>query len=73
MHHDILHLNIADSYDSLTLKELSGNAWILKNCPNVSYLISTDDDIYVNLPKLTSKLSEAALGAQGTQPFLLCT
>ncbi|XP_021707832.1 beta-1,3-galactosyltransferase 5 isoform X2 [Aedes aegypti] len=52
MYSDIIRGNFIDSYRNLTLKTLSLLEWTSTNCPNATYLLKTDDDMFINVPKL---------------------
>ena len=52
MYHDILQENFIDSYANLTVKSLMLLKWFSKSCKNVSYVLKTDDDVYINLKNL---------------------
>ncbi|XP_072497840.1 beta-1,3-galactosyltransferase 4 [Notamacropus eugenii] len=53
---DIVQAAFMDSYRNLTLKTLSGLAWAARYCPNVHYVLKTDDDVYINVPGLVAEL-----------------
>lgn len=52
MYSDLIRGNFIDSYKNLTLKTISLLEWTATNCPNVTYLLKTDDDMFINVPKL---------------------
>ena len=52
LYHDILQENFIDSYANLTVKSLMLLKWFSKSCKNVSYVLKTDDDVYINLKNL---------------------
>ena len=54
---DIITGNFVDSYLNLTLKTIFGFQWAVNNCQRVKYVMKTDDDVYVNIPALLTKLS----------------
>ncbi|CAH2223672.1 beta-1,3-galactosyltransferase 2-like [Pelobates cultripes] len=46
--HDIIQQDFLDSYNNLTLKTLMGIEWISRLCPNVSYVMKIDSDMFFN-------------------------
>ncbi|XP_065092296.1 uncharacterized protein LOC135713115 [Ochlerotatus camptorhynchus] len=52
MYSDLIRGNFIDSYRNLTLKTISLLEWTSINCPNATYLLKTDDDMFINVPKL---------------------
>lgn len=53
---DIIQQDFVDSYQNLTLKSIMLLKWVTEYCPNVQYVLKTDDDMYVNVPNLVSTL-----------------
>ncbi|XP_077298168.1 uncharacterized protein LOC143919635 isoform X2 [Arctopsyche grandis] len=54
---DIIQEGFIDSYNNLTLKSLMLLKWVISNCgDNVRYIMKTDDDMYVNIPRLVEAL-----------------
>ncbi|XP_015912906.1 beta-1,3-galactosyltransferase 5-like [Parasteatoda tepidariorum] len=51
-HGDIILVDMPDSYNNLTLKHLVGLHWSLKNCPDVPFIMKTDDDVFVDMYRL---------------------
>ncbi len=49
---DIIIGNNVDSYENLTLKTLSILEWAITYCSQAKYLLKTDDDNWINIPKL---------------------
>ncbi|KAG7312623.1 hypothetical protein JYU34_000940 [Plutella xylostella] len=49
---DIIIGNSRDSYSNLTLKTLSMLEWVHTYCPEVPRLLKTDDDMFINVPRL---------------------
>ncbi|XP_037967135.2 beta-1,3-galactosyltransferase 5 [Plutella xylostella] len=49
---DIIIGNSRDSYSNLTLKTLSMLEWVDTYCPKVPRLLKTDDDMFINIPRL---------------------
>ncbi|XP_075062899.1 beta-1,3-galactosyltransferase 1-like [Mixophyes fleayi] len=48
MFHDIIQQDFIDSYINLTLKTLMGIEWVSRLCPNVSYVMKIDTDMFFN-------------------------
>lgn len=55
-HHDIIQQDFMDSYKNLTIKTLMGMNWVANHCPNASYVMKTDSDMFVNTEYLIYKL-----------------
>ncbi|KAM7412682.1 hypothetical protein PAMA_020184 [Pampus argenteus] len=53
---DILQWDFRESLLNLTLKMNMFLQWTMKQCPNVSFAFSGDDDVFVNTPALLSYL-----------------
>ncbi|XP_007428042.1 beta-1,3-galactosyltransferase 5-like [Python bivittatus] len=53
---DIIQKNFMDSYNNLTLKTLMGFEWIHKFCPQATFVMKTDSDMFVNVYYLTELL-----------------
>ncbi|KAL5282030.1 hypothetical protein ACFFRR_005351 [Megaselia abdita] len=51
---DLIRGNFIDSYNNLTLKTISMLEWLDKNCNNPlpKFILKTDDDMFINVPKL---------------------
>lgn len=52
MYNDIIRGRFVDSYNNLTLKTISMLEWVDQNCPKASFVLKTDDDMFINVPKL---------------------
>ena len=52
IHDDILQEDFIDSYANLTVKSLMLLKWFNKSCKNISHVLKTDDDAYINLKNL---------------------
>ncbi|XP_071803581.1 beta-1,3-galactosyltransferase 1-like isoform X2 [Asterias amurensis] len=68
-HHDIIQEDFKDSYKNLTLKTVMALKWTTTHCSHASYVMKTDDDMYVvyhNLVKYlaldTTRTSRLAFG-----------
>lgn len=55
---DIIMGNFKDAYHNLTLKSVMGLQWTVKFCNNTKYIFKTDDDMYVNIPRLVSQIKQ---------------
>lgn len=55
-YHDIIQQDFVDSYKNLTLKTLMGMNWVAVHCPHASYVMKTDNDMFVNMEYLIYKL-----------------
>ncbi|CAN2391149.1 galactosyltransferase activity [Pristimantis euphronides] len=45
---DIIQGNFIDSYYNLTIKTIMGMVWITHHCPQASYVMKTDSDMFIN-------------------------
>ncbi|XP_075710736.1 beta-1,3-galactosyltransferase 5 isoform X2 [Rhinoderma darwinii] len=45
---DIIQRNFIDTYYNLTIKTLVGLQWITRYCPQASYVMKTDTDMFIN-------------------------
>jgi hypothetical protein len=52
LYNDIVQGDYPDSYYTLTLKTLSGFHWVAIYCSDTSYVMKTDDDVFINIPNL---------------------
>uniref|UniRef100_UPI0037E7F0CE beta-1,3-galactosyltransferase 2 n=1 Tax=Semicossyphus pulcher TaxID=241346 RepID=UPI0037E7F0CE len=48
-HADIIQMNFQDSYHNLTIKTMMMMNWLATYCPNASYAMKVDADIFVNV------------------------
>ncbi|XP_063160477.1 beta-1,3-galactosyltransferase 5-like [Candoia aspera] len=53
---DIIQKNFIDTYSNLTLKTMMGIEWIHMFCPQSSFVMKTDSDVFVNPYYLTELL-----------------
>ena len=51
-YHDMLIMNMQESYYKLTEKALTALSWSLQNCPQFKYILKTDDDSFNNPGKI---------------------
>lgn len=49
---DIIRGRFFDSYNNLTLKTISMMEWVSDYCPKAKFVLKTDDDMFINIPKL---------------------
>ncbi|KAL0268796.1 UNVERIFIED_CONTAM: hypothetical protein PYX00_010611 [Menopon gallinae] len=49
---DIILANFVDSYNNLTLKTVSILEWVDNYCGQAKFVLKTDDDMFINIPKL---------------------
>ncbi|XP_040010167.1 beta-1,3-galactosyltransferase 2 [Xiphias gladius] len=59
-HADIIQMNFQDSYQNLTIKIMMMMNWLATYCPNASYVMKVDADIFVNVFYLISWLRGSA-------------
>lgn len=55
-HADIIQMNFQDSYQNLTIKTMVMMSWLATHCPNASYAMKVDADIFVNVLNLIRRL-----------------
>ncbi|XP_042276119.1 beta-1,3-galactosyltransferase 2 [Thunnus maccoyii] len=58
-HADIIQMNFVDSYKNLTIKTMMMMNWLATHCPNASYTMKVDADIFVNVFYLIRRLSSS--------------
>ncbi|KAL0859322.1 hypothetical protein ABMA27_011123 [Loxostege sticticalis] len=77
---DVIQEGFIDSYNNLTLKSIMMLKWITNNCnESVRYILKTDDDMYINVPKLIYNLknrskefdAKVAAGAKDQEYLLI--
>ena len=56
-HGDIVREDFLDTYQNLTLKTLAGLKWAGQHCQQASFVLKTDDDMYVNVRGLLDYLA----------------
>ncbi|XP_063219760.1 beta-1,3-galactosyltransferase 5-like isoform X2 [Bacillus rossius redtenbacheri] len=52
LYNDIVSAKFVDSYNNLTLKTVSMLQWVDIYCNQSSFVLKTDDDMFINIPKL---------------------
>ncbi|KAL0159945.1 hypothetical protein M9458_043670, partial [Cirrhinus mrigala] len=55
-HRDLLQSNFVDSYFNLTIKTMVILDWLATRCPQTSYAMKVDSDMYINMKNLMSLL-----------------
>ncbi|XP_032435093.1 beta-1,3-galactosyltransferase 2-like [Xiphophorus hellerii] len=55
-HGDIIQMDFLDSYQNLTIKTVMMMKWLADHCPNASYAMKVDSDIFVNVFYLIQRL-----------------
>ncbi|KAM9357234.1 beta-1,3-galactosyltransferase 2-like [Symphorus nematophorus] len=55
-HHDILQSNFLDSYNNLTIKTMVMFEWLNSHCPNTTYAMKIDSDMFLNVHNLVDML-----------------
>ncbi|KAG6925977.1 beta-1,3-galactosyltransferase 2-like, partial [Chelydra serpentina] len=61
LHRDIVQQDFLDTYNNLTLKTLMGLEWVSRHCPNASYVMKADSDIFLNVGFLVRQLLQPQL------------
>jgi beta-1,3-galactosyltransferase 1 len=64
---DLIQENFIDTYANLTIKSLMLLKWFTTSCQHVPYVMKTDDDMFVNL----NRLSELVARNKPGQPTLI--
>ncbi|KAM4749178.1 beta-1,3-galactosyltransferase 2-like [Rhinophrynus dorsalis] len=49
---DIVQQDFMDTYNNLTIKTLMGMEWVMKFCPDASYVMKIDSDMFLNVDYL---------------------
>lgn len=52
MYEDIIRGKFVDVYENLTLKTISILEWIDNYCSKAAFVLKTDDDMFINIPRL---------------------
>lgn len=55
-HGDIIQKDFVDVYANLTLKTMMGMEWVRHFCPDTSFVMKTDTDMFINVPYLVELL-----------------
>ncbi|XP_070769295.1 beta-1,3-galactosyltransferase 1-like [Enoplosus armatus] len=59
IHRDILQSDFLDSYNNLTIKTMVMFEWLSSHCPNTSYAMKVDSDMFLNVHNLVDMLLKA--------------
>ncbi|XP_034189219.1 beta-1,3-galactosyltransferase 5 isoform X2 [Osmia lignaria lignaria] len=59
-YNNIIRGKFLDSYSNLTLKTISTLEWVDSYCPKVKFLLKTDDDMFINVPRLQAFIMKHA-------------
>ncbi|CAJ1057934.1 beta-1%2C3-galactosyltransferase 2-like [Xyrichtys novacula] len=59
INHDILQSDFLDTYKNLTIKTMIMFEWLTSHCPNTSYAMKVDSDIFLNVHNLVNMLLRA--------------
>lgn len=51
-YNDVIRGKFLDSYSNLTLKTISTLEWVDSYCSKVKFVLKTDDDMFINVPRL---------------------
>ncbi|XP_043282165.1 beta-1,3-galactosyltransferase 5-like [Venturia canescens] len=57
---DIVRGRYYDSYTNLTLKTISSLEWVSSHCGEARFMLKTDDDMFINVPRLLSFIHKHA-------------
>ncbi|KAH8353230.1 hypothetical protein KR084_009727 [Drosophila pseudotakahashii] len=57
VYRDLIRGHFVDSYNNLTLKTISLLEWTDLHCPKAQFLLKTDDDMFINVPKLMTLMT----------------
>lgn len=63
-HRDIIQEGFIDAYLNLTLKSVMMLKWVKTYCPQVTFVLKTDDDMFINVRTLTEYLSQSDVQAR---------
>lgn len=69
---DIIQGNFKDAYRNMTYKHVMAFKFAVYYCPQVKYVMKTDDDIFVNMPNLIALLN-SDLAPFNTKKLMFCT
>lgn len=69
-HRDIVHVDLLDSYQNLTLKSIALLEWTFKNCPSANFVLKIDDDVYLNIKLFKSFLRYSQQNGFGSRAVI---
>lgn len=55
---DVIQEDFIDSYNNLTVKSVMMLKWFLNKCPSPTFLMKTDDDMFINIEYLSALISK---------------
>jgi hypothetical protein len=64
-YNDIVQFDFTDSYHNLTLKMLHGFKWVGQYCKHATYVLKSDEDVFVNVALLIQQLKRHTLTPKG--------
>ncbi|XP_066272629.1 beta-1,3-galactosyltransferase 1-like [Branchiostoma lanceolatum] len=69
---DLVQMDSYESYENLTLKTISALKWTSMNCRQARFVMKTDDDMFVNYPRLVRTLADYRQSAGQLNLMLGC-
>lgn len=64
-YHDLVQGSFLESYRNLTYKHIMGLKWVLETCPNIKYIIKSDDDILIDMYRLVELIEKSKFSMMG--------
>lgn len=61
---DLVQGNFEDTYRNMTYKHVAALKFFVYNCHNVSFMLKTDDDVFVNMPMIYKYLENPSVNHQ---------
>ncbi|KAB0793749.1 hypothetical protein PPYR_13369 [Photinus pyralis] len=71
-HRDIVQGTFLDVYRNVTYKHVMSLKFAIYHCPNAKYILKTDDDVFVNMPRIVNFLT-VDLSPYGAERLLSCS
>ncbi|XP_014219981.1 beta-1,3-galactosyltransferase 1 isoform X2 [Copidosoma floridanum] len=72
LYNDVIQEHFHDSYNNLTLKSLMMLKWATTYCDKITYLMKSDDDMFINVPALIKALKARAKSTGTLIGSLIC-
>ncbi|KAK5642589.1 hypothetical protein RI129_008756 [Pyrocoelia pectoralis] len=69
---DIVQGTFLDVYRNVTYKHVMSLKYAIYHCPNAKYILKTDDDVFVNMPKIMNFLT-LEMSPYGAERLLSCS
>lgn len=69
---DIIQGTFLDSYRNMTYKHVMAFKYSIYHCPDAKYILKTDDDVFVNMPRMMDFLT-VDLSPYGAKNLLSCS